>query len=272
MGGAEEDMPVTFATMLIGTLAIAGIPPFAGFFSKDEILFRAFLANKIIWVLAVATALMTAFYMFRLMAMTFFGNVSRSGVGDTQPRGRGHRRDPRRAASCRSPRARPGAQEGPRGQSRAGRTARLAGGRPSCAGARRRCAWRPRSRPLAWTARIAEADDDAAPDPGRRRDCGGLRRYSRGAWRRQRHRAFPRAEFHRVIARRSWSSGGAWRGGDRARGRRGPRVDRRRARPDGLLRAHRRARHRPRAPLLRRPAGDLGRAGVAVFRRCIACC
>ena len=61
------------ATMLIGTLAIAGIPPFAGFFSKDEILFRAFLANKTIWVLAVATALMTAFYMFRLMAMTFFG-------------------------------------------------------------------------------------------------------------------------------------------------------------------------------------------------------
>ena len=59
--------------MLIGTLAIAGIPPFSGFFSKDEILFRAFLTNKVIWVLAVATALMTAFYMFRLMAMTFFG-------------------------------------------------------------------------------------------------------------------------------------------------------------------------------------------------------
>jgi NADH-quinone oxidoreductase subunit L len=59
--------------MMIGTLAIAGIPPFAGFFSKDEILFRAFLSNKIVWVLAVATALMTAFYMWRLMAMTFFG-------------------------------------------------------------------------------------------------------------------------------------------------------------------------------------------------------
>jgi NADH-quinone oxidoreductase subunit L len=73
MGGLRKYLPVTFATMMIGTLAIAGIPPFAGFFSKDEILFRAFLSNKTIWVLAVATALMTAFYMFRLMAMTFFG-------------------------------------------------------------------------------------------------------------------------------------------------------------------------------------------------------
>jgi NADH-quinone oxidoreductase subunit L len=59
--------------MMIGTLAIAGIFPFAGFFSKDEILFRAFLANRAVWVLAVVTAAMTAFYMFRLMSMTFFG-------------------------------------------------------------------------------------------------------------------------------------------------------------------------------------------------------
>jgi NADH-quinone oxidoreductase subunit L len=73
MGGLKKYLPVTFATMFIGMLAIAGIPPFAGFFSKDEILFRAFLANKAIWVLAIATALMTAFYMFRLMAMTFLG-------------------------------------------------------------------------------------------------------------------------------------------------------------------------------------------------------
>src|SRR5476649_180479 len=73
MGALKKYMPVTFATMFIGTLAIAGIVPFAGFFSKDEILFRAFLANKAIWALAVLTALMTAFYMFRLMAMTFFG-------------------------------------------------------------------------------------------------------------------------------------------------------------------------------------------------------
>ena len=73
MGNLKKYMPVTYATMMIGTLAIAGIFPFAGFFSKDEILFQAFVHNKFIWVLAVATALMTAFYMWRLMAMTFFG-------------------------------------------------------------------------------------------------------------------------------------------------------------------------------------------------------
>jgi NADH-quinone oxidoreductase subunit L len=73
MGGLRKYMPVTFATMFIGTLAIAGIPPLSGFFSKDEILFRAFVNNKAIWVIAVATALMTAFYMFRLVAMTFLG-------------------------------------------------------------------------------------------------------------------------------------------------------------------------------------------------------
>ena len=73
MGGLKRYLPVTFATMLVGTLAIAGIAPFAGFFSKDEILYRAFLANKAVWVIAVATALMTAFYMFRLVYMTFYG-------------------------------------------------------------------------------------------------------------------------------------------------------------------------------------------------------
>ena len=73
MGGLKKFLPVTFATMMIGTLAIAGIAPFAGFFSKDEILLRAFMANKAIWVIAVATAFMTAFYMARLMFMTFYG-------------------------------------------------------------------------------------------------------------------------------------------------------------------------------------------------------
>src|SRR5438034_7689179 len=73
MGGLRKYLPVTFATMMIGTLAIAGIFPLAGFFSKDEILFQAFLRNKPIWILAVITAFMTAFYMFRLMSMTFFG-------------------------------------------------------------------------------------------------------------------------------------------------------------------------------------------------------
>jgi NADH-quinone oxidoreductase subunit L len=73
MGGLRKYMPVTFVTMMLGTLAIAGIFPFSGFFSKDEILFQAFEHNKVVWVLAVAAAFMTAFYMFRLMAMTFLG-------------------------------------------------------------------------------------------------------------------------------------------------------------------------------------------------------
>jgi NADH-quinone oxidoreductase subunit L len=73
MGGLRRFLPVTYATMFIGTLAIAGIPPFSGFFSKDEILFRVFLENRLVWALAVAAAFMTAFYMFRLVAMTFAG-------------------------------------------------------------------------------------------------------------------------------------------------------------------------------------------------------
>ena len=73
MGGLKKYLPVTFATMMVGTLAIAGIVPLSGFFSKDEILFQAFVHNKAIWVIAVITAAMTAFYMYRLMSMTFFG-------------------------------------------------------------------------------------------------------------------------------------------------------------------------------------------------------
>jgi len=73
MGGLRKYLPDTFATMMIGTLAISGIFPLSGFFSKDEILLKTFLSNRIIWGFAVVAALMTAFYMFRLMAMTFFG-------------------------------------------------------------------------------------------------------------------------------------------------------------------------------------------------------
>jgi NADH-quinone oxidoreductase subunit L len=73
MGGLRRYMPVTFATMMVGTLAIAGIPPLAGFFSKDEILYQAFLHVRLLWVVGAVTALLTAFYMFRLMALTFFG-------------------------------------------------------------------------------------------------------------------------------------------------------------------------------------------------------
>jgi len=76
MGGLRKYMPWTFATMLIATLAIAGIPPFAGFFSKDEILWEAFSSphgSKIFWALGAITAFMTSFYMFRLVFMTFTG-------------------------------------------------------------------------------------------------------------------------------------------------------------------------------------------------------
>jgi NADH-quinone oxidoreductase subunit L len=74
MGGLRKHMPITFATMMIGTVAIAGIPPLSGFFSKDEILLQAFLKNKFVYGMAAFAALMTAFYMFRLMSLTFFGS------------------------------------------------------------------------------------------------------------------------------------------------------------------------------------------------------
>jgi NADH-quinone oxidoreductase subunit L len=74
MGGLARKIPVTYATMLIGSVAIAGVPPLAGFFSKDEILGSAF-KNGFLWVWAVGflVAGMTAFYMFRLIGLTFWG-------------------------------------------------------------------------------------------------------------------------------------------------------------------------------------------------------
>ena len=74
MGGLKSKLPITHITFLIGCIAIAGIPPFSGFFSKDEILAAAFEKNKIYWVLGLVGAAMTAFYMFRLYATTFLGN------------------------------------------------------------------------------------------------------------------------------------------------------------------------------------------------------
>ncbi|WP_247237076.1 NADH-quinone oxidoreductase subunit L [Telluribacter sp. SYSU D00476] len=73
MGGLRKKLPITFLTFLIGTIAIAGIPPFAGFFSKDEILAHAYEHNKLLWALGVLGSLMTSFYMFRLLFLTFFG-------------------------------------------------------------------------------------------------------------------------------------------------------------------------------------------------------
>jgi len=73
MGGLKKYMPLTHITFLLACLAISGIPPFSGFFSKDEILAAAYEHNKVLWILGVITAGMTAFYMFRLYAMTFLG-------------------------------------------------------------------------------------------------------------------------------------------------------------------------------------------------------
>ena len=73
MGGLRKYMPVTSFTFLIGCLAIAGIPPFAGFWSKDEILGAAFAANPFLWFIGWVTAGITAFYMFRMYFSTFEG-------------------------------------------------------------------------------------------------------------------------------------------------------------------------------------------------------
>jgi NADH-quinone oxidoreductase subunit L len=73
MGGLRPKLKITFATMLIGTIAIAGLPPFSGFFSKDEILAHAFEYNKVLWAIGLFTAFLTAFYMFRMMFLTFSG-------------------------------------------------------------------------------------------------------------------------------------------------------------------------------------------------------
>ena len=74
MGGLRKRIPITFWTMAVGTLAIAGVPPLAGFFSKDEILWKVFESqNYLIWLIGVMVAGMTAFYMTRLMLLTFFG-------------------------------------------------------------------------------------------------------------------------------------------------------------------------------------------------------
>jgi NADH-quinone oxidoreductase subunit L len=78
MGDLSRRIPITYWTMLIATLAIAGIPPFAGFVSKDEILWQSWAsegsASNLLWFIGYATALMTAFYMFRLVYLTFHGH------------------------------------------------------------------------------------------------------------------------------------------------------------------------------------------------------
>jgi NADH-quinone oxidoreductase subunit L len=104
MGGFRRKIPWTFWTMTFATIAIAGIPPFAGFFSKDEILWRAYQASWIYWLVGLITAFLTSFYMFRLWFMTFFGeyrgdveashqheeHATDSRAGAPAPNGHGH--------------------------------------------------------------------------------------------------------------------------------------------------------------------------------------
>jgi NADH-quinone oxidoreductase subunit L len=76
MGGLRQRLPVTFVTMTVAVFAIAGFPPFAGFFSKDAILYAAFLngtGGKLLWFVGLVTALLTSFYMFRLWYLAFMG-------------------------------------------------------------------------------------------------------------------------------------------------------------------------------------------------------
>jgi NAD(P)H-quinone oxidoreductase subunit 5 len=93
MGGLKKYMPSTHKTMLIACIAIAGIPPLAGFFSKDEILAGAFGHSKLLWVVGAVTAGLTAFYMFRLYFMTFQGEYRGRdvvGIEQSEPEHGGH--------------------------------------------------------------------------------------------------------------------------------------------------------------------------------------
>ena len=96
MGGLRSYMPWTFVTMGIATLAIAGIPPLAGFWSKDEILWKAYSSSQgswVFWLIGVITALITSFYMFRLMYMTFAGDYRGADEHELVVAGHAHGHD-----------------------------------------------------------------------------------------------------------------------------------------------------------------------------------
>ncbi len=73
MGGLSSKIKITFITMLLGTIAISGLPPFSGFFSKDEILAHVYEHSKTLWLVGMIASMLTAFYMFRLLFLTFYG-------------------------------------------------------------------------------------------------------------------------------------------------------------------------------------------------------
>jgi len=93
MGGLKHELPVTYWTFLIGTLAIAGVPLLSGFFSKDEILWKTYSTGHVwLWVIAVITAFLTATYMFRLLYLAFFGErrAAHGAVNHGHATGDGH--------------------------------------------------------------------------------------------------------------------------------------------------------------------------------------
>jgi NADH-quinone oxidoreductase subunit L len=93
MGGLRKQTPITFWTMTAAVFAISGLPPFAGFFSKDAILYQSFLsptAGPVLWFAGLVTALLTAFYMFRLWYLTFFGESRQAAEAHEHGHGHGH--------------------------------------------------------------------------------------------------------------------------------------------------------------------------------------
>ena len=182
MGGLKKDLPITYWTFLVGALAIAGVPGLAGFFSKDEILFRTFSSgHTLLWTVGLLTSLLTAIYMFRLVFLAFHGpsrSASAPHAGDAHD---AH-------APARTPHRHP-----------------APGTRHPAPGTRH-----PAPGTRASFARRTARDGDRAHRAGRRLRCRRLRRSARCARRRRLVRALPRAELRRD----------AGRGGRRARTRR----------------------------------------------------
>jgi NADH-quinone oxidoreductase subunit L len=94
MGGLKKDLPITYWTFLIGAIAIAGVFPLSGFFSKDEILFETFVeGHRLLWTIGALTALLTATYMFRLVFLTFHGERRHDAPVAADAHGHGHGHD-----------------------------------------------------------------------------------------------------------------------------------------------------------------------------------
>ena len=107
MGGLRKLMPITAVTFIVGWLAIAGVPPFAGFWSKDEILLFAYDKSPALWAVGLVTALLTAFYMSRQVFMVFFGDEPR-GTTTGLRRAAGREAEAEHRHACTSPTSRPG--------------------------------------------------------------------------------------------------------------------------------------------------------------------